>query len=234
MRLLVITSCTGSKRSECANALQQADFLHPARLKAREAELADLVCPAEDMYTGAQHRHVVAGMSILRRAGVDASLNILSAGYGLIPGDRAIAPYDVTFSTMGRKEARAWARRLGIPAAVRAAIRPYPLVIFLLGDKYLSAIEPPLRAGRGQRLIFFARPSEGRLDGPGVVVVPTGQELCARYGAGNIGLKGAMFEALARGVATAPAHWLEAMVADESDRTVQHVLAMGLAGGTDV
>lgn len=229
MRLLVVTSCTASKTRSAPNALQVVDFRDHERLRRREEELAHLRCQAAEMYEGPQHRYVRTGMRHLRQAGVAADLSVISAGYGLIPEDRPIVPYDVTFSTMGRREARAWAAYLGIPAAVRAAAATYPLVTFLLGDRYLSAVEPPVPAQPGQRLIYFARPGEGRVEGPGVTLVPVHLALCGRFHAGMVALKGAMFAALARAVAKDPA-WLDQIWADDTGTAIQDALAAGLGG----
>lgn len=111
---------------------------------------------------------------------------------------------------------------------MRAAIRPYPLVFFLLGDRYLTAVDPPVPAGPGQRLVFFDRPGDARLEGPGVTLVPTGKELYRTYGANEIALKGAMFLALARAVAAAPDTWLPAIHADATGAAGQEALAAGL------
>ncbi len=228
-QLLVITSCTASKRSDPPNALQQHDFGDAALLRQREHELAAYRCLAADMYTGPQHLHVVGGVRVLRAAGVQCKLAILSAGYGLIAEDRPIVPYDVTFAAMSRTEARRWAAFLGIPAAVRAAIRPYPLVIFLLGDKYLAAIDPPIHAAPGQRLLYFVRPAEARVSAPGVVAVEAGRAQCSIFGAGYMALKGAMFAALARAIASEPARWLPAVQADDTDRSVRQALETDLS-----
>lgn len=98
-----------------------------------------------------------------------------------------------------------WARRLRVAGAVREAVRGKDLVIFLLGSRYLDALEPPIAADTGQRLIFLAKPSEAtRLAGDGVVVVPAGRDQATRYGAGLVSLKGRMFERWAKAVARSP------------------------------
>jgi len=44
---------------------------------------------------------------------------VLSAGYGLIQGDREIVPYECTFSGMRAKEVDEWAQHLRIPDDAR-------------------------------------------------------------------------------------------------------------------
>lgn len=115
MRLLVISSCTRDKRHNSPAELAEPDFLDPAHLARREQELRHHSCPAGEMYTGRQHLLVRQGLGLLRRAGVQADLAIVSAGYGLIPEDRVIAPYNVTFTgktpATVRRRPTAWASR---------------------------------------------------------------------------------------------------------------------------
>lgn len=202
-RLLVISSCTGDKAVKIP-ALTLDDFADPNRLAQREHELASVRRPAAAMYTGRQHVYLMRGIDKLRAAfGNDfVDLRILSAGYGLIEADRAICPYDVTFSDMGKPQARAWARRLGVPSDVRAALEDVEVAIFLLGSRYLDAVDPPIAARGRQRLVFLAKPSESsRLTGAGVVTIPAGKSEATRYGSGLVALKGKMFERFAEALA---------------------------------
>src|SRR5690349_9429055 len=111
MRLLVITSCTGEKSVAPKNSLTLADFQKgAAHVRAREKELKEFLTPAGEIYTGEQHVRLMRGVSAVRDSQLSAfsfQLSILSAGYGLIPEDRKIAPYECTFATMKSKELRA-------------------------------------------------------------------------------------------------------------------------------
>jgi hypothetical protein len=142
VRVLVITSCTGEKSVESPKALTLEDFQKGSEhVLGREAEFAELLRPAEQIYTGQQHvrlmRGVVAfraGHSINGRAPA-LDLQILSAGYGLVPGSQKLAPYDATFQGMSKRELRKWADTLSVPTAFRGAVAgPYDLAIVLLGD----------------------------------------------------------------------------------------------------
>jgi hypothetical protein len=202
-RLLVISSCTGDKAVK-APALTLDDFADPDRLAQRERELASVRRPAAAMYTGWQHVYLMRGVDKLRRAfrSEFVELRILSAGYGLIEAHRAICPYDVTFNDMDKLQARAWARHLRVPGDVRASLEDFEVAIFLLGSRYLDAIDPPIAAHNGQRLVFLAKPSEtSRLAGAGVVIVPAGKSEATRYGSGLVALKGRMFERFAEALA---------------------------------
>ncbi len=201
--LLVISSCTGDKVVNTPAELTLEDFADADRLERREHELASFRRPASVMYTGKQHEYLMLGVDTLRQAYGDnfLDLRILSAGYGLIEEDRVICPYDVTFSKMGKPQRRAWGRRLGVHSDVRAAIEDFDVVIFLLGSDYLDAVDPPIAAREGQRLVFLAKRSESsRLAGAGVVTVPAGQSE-TRYGAGYLALKGKMFQRFAEALA---------------------------------
>ncbi len=125
MRLLTISSCTGAKTVVHPKALVQADFKSRERLAQRERELAAAIRPVAEMYMGGQHLALMSGVRLLRGAfGPEAvEVRILSAGYGLVKETQPIAPYDVTFNAMKKIEIAGWARYLGVPQAVRDAIR---------------------------------------------------------------------------------------------------------------
>jgi hypothetical protein len=178
------------------------------------------------MYTGAHHRFVLRGVSLLRDAFGPEMVNfrILSAGYGLIRSDRPICSYDVTFSNMSLGEARAWAQQRGIPDDVRKAVASADLVIFLLGARYLDVINLPIVAIGGQRIIFLASPRIwGRLEGSGIVTVPAGREQ-VKYGAPLISLKGKMFELWATAVVK-DADLLERTMIDDTSNTFLSALS---------
>jgi hypothetical protein len=221
MKTLVITSCTGEKATHHPAALTLDDFADPARLARREGELAASLRPAGEMYIGQQHLRAMSGVRLMRRRlGADAvQVAILSAGYGLIPEDRPIAPYDVTFETMGRSEARAWARHLGVPEAARRLVRAYDLVFILLGSDYLDALAPPLDPVPGQRMVFFAPLKEGARAGR-ATLVPAGREECARFGAGLVALTGRMLELLGGAVFREGEPLLGEILADDSPKTI--------------
>jgi hypothetical protein len=178
MRVLVISSCTKRKLVRVAKPLTLEDFKDPERRIAREKELSSSMREAAEMYTGDQHVEVMRGVKGIReRFGTQAvCVRIISAGYGLVSEDRPIAPYDVTFSNM-KREAAAWARCLHIADDVRETIRGWPLAIFLLGDDYFAAIDPPISpSDDGQRLLFVAKPRVAtRLSAIGVTWVPAGE-----------------------------------------------------------
>ncbi|MFB6275585.1 MAG: DUF6884 domain-containing protein, partial [Halothece sp.] len=126
-RILVITSCTGEKRQKPINQLIQSDFYETEQLKSREEELADFATPASQLYTGSQHLQVMKGVNHLRDAlGSEViDLMILSAGYGLIPEDQIIVPYEVSFNTMTGQEIDEWSRFLDIHRSLEQAIHNY-------------------------------------------------------------------------------------------------------------
>lgn len=116
IRMLVASSCTGRKSVSHDRVLALEDFRDPDRLRAREAELAGYRVPASRLYTGLQHVLMMNGVNTIRQhfAGESVTVRIVSAGYGLVPEDRLLAPYEVTFKDMGRRELLAWSRRLNI------------------------------------------------------------------------------------------------------------------------
>jgi len=142
----IITSCTGEKKVNHERQLTLTDFQKgPEQVARREAELKGSLTPAVELYSGLQHLRLLRG---IQAAGSNPSRTfdtdtwIVSAGYGLIQGSRAIAPYEATFIGMGSAERKQWARQLQLPGSVRKLLaQPADLIFVLLGDDYLDACE---------------------------------------------------------------------------------------------
>ena len=199
-RVLVITSCTGEKSVESPKALKLSDFQKgTAHVRKREAEVAEILRPAEELYTGQQHARLMRGVTAFRSAhpttgkGPALDLRILSAGYGIVPGSQKLAPYEATFQGMGKAELRKWAGTLGVPAAFRDAVaRPYDLALVLLGDDYLDAcaFDASVKLG-GPTLLFCGKNTLKKLPKLGNLhaVALTNAE-AKRFSCGLVALKG--------------------------------------------
>jgi hypothetical protein len=140
-RITVITSCTNRKAITHPDALGVNDFLRGERwVAAREASLP--LCPAETIYTGQQHQRLMAGVAAARQTGICVAVKVVSAGYGLISGDRRIVPYNVTFSGLSRQAIRASGKALALPEDFASALfSPSDIVLVLLGRDYLAACD---------------------------------------------------------------------------------------------
>src|SRR2546422_5783904 len=200
MRAVVVTSCTGEKRVNHDRALTLADFERgPSHVAAREAELTDLLTPAEDLYTGQQHVRLMRGVRAVRdhTGGRDVSLSldlwILSAGYGLVNGARRLAPYECTFQGMKRSVLRSCADQLNVPSEIRKLLAaPYDLGLLLLGDAYLEAcaLDDAVAFG-GPTLLFCGAHAAARLPKLERLRPVVLRNLDARrFSCGLIGLKG--------------------------------------------
>jgi hypothetical protein len=161
MELLLVGSCTGEKDvRDCPNLLTETDFDDPSALLRREAELSRWALPAVRLYMGWQHRYMMMGVNAIReRFGSAAcALKIISAGYGLVDEDRNLVPYEATFQSKRKRWIHDRAQRLGIPQALRQAIRNFETVIFLLGKEYLLSTLPLRTDGdhrSGQALLLL-------------------------------------------------------------------------------
>lgn len=193
MRILILSSCTGMKAVEHEHQLVRADFGRGAKHVARrEGKLTAFMRPAQEMYTGQQHVRLMRG--IARAAGhVDVDLHILSAAYGIVSGDRAVAPYELTFATMGKAELRSWADGLKVPTDLRTLLAdPYDLALILLGDDYLDAcaLNASVRLG-GPTLLFCGKNTLRKLPEIPLLkaVALTGAE-ATRFSVGLVALKG--------------------------------------------
>ena len=108
----------------------------------REAELVNSMRPAGMLYSGEQHVRLMKGVQAAREQGAKVRVSILSAGYGVVEEGQSIAPYEMPFNTMKKKESQAWATMLDIQKGVREALdAPSDMTLILLGDRYLQACE---------------------------------------------------------------------------------------------
>ena len=182
MKILVITSCTSKKKFNPPNELTIDDFRDIDILKQRELELESYKCKAIDMYKGMQHINLVEGVKTLRDTFSKdiVDVNIISAGYGLLKEEDVIVPYEVTFNNMKSTELNEWSNYLNIHSDVNEVIKGYDIVIFLLGGKYLKALQLPLETNENQRIIFLE----------------TKQDDAASFSYGLIGLKGYLMKLL--------------------------------------
>ena len=198
MKIRILTSCTGQKRYSPEDQLNQGDFgrLHePEAFALLEERLTEYRTPAEDLYTGLQHVRLMEGLRHMRKeCGPDSiDLWILSAGYGLIPGDRQIVPYECTFEGMRASEIDDWAMHLNIPQDVRQLFaEPADLVLVLLGDSYLRAIALDESVQFEALTVFFTgRTSQKRVGGRGIArTVLLSNPEATRFSCGSVGLKG--------------------------------------------
>ena len=200
MRILVITSCTGRKKHKSPNQLTYEDFASSERLHRRTVELKDFKVPAAEMYTGQQHRHLMAGLEEIRKVYGSAvvDLHIISAGYGLLAEDDDIVPYNVTFSGLNKVDLLARSNSLQLHERVETLIAGYDLVFFLLGKEYVQALQLPCEVPDTVTQIFLLGTGYRKLipDSPNVHFVPAGSGLARELGVMGVALKGFVFKQL--------------------------------------
>ncbi|WP_020602249.1 tRNA-guanine transglycosylase DpdA [Spirosoma spitsbergense] len=195
MKIQIITACTGEKAINHDRALIFSDFEAGAdKIKEREAELEPLLMPAASLYTGQQHVRLMKGITeSLLNTGIQAELFILSAGYGLIRSDRHIAPYEVTFATMKKKDLNSWSSFLNVPSDFRQTVQtPYDFSLILLGDNYLEACQltGDVQFG-GPTILFCGASAAKKMPKLGnLKVVPLTNKEAKRFSCGLVGLKG--------------------------------------------
>jgi hypothetical protein len=198
-RILVVTSCTGEKKYKPDNQLTLKDFKDKKLLAIGEKNLAESMSTAGEMYTGMQHLRLMEGVNSFRQSlGNEAvNVNILSAGYGLIPEDMSIAPYEVTFNGMKGHEVDAWSKYLGIREAFEIAVRDFDLVFLLLGENYLRSLNLPVITRPDQTFIFLASQSSRKwIKGLAAktYVLGLSNADAKKYSYGLVGLKGFLFK----------------------------------------
>lgn len=201
IKFLIVTSCTGDKKSNPEGKLLLEDFIEPEVLHRREEELKEYAIPAADMYTGMQHQRLMEGIKNLRNhfGSNVVDLAIVSAGYGLLNENDKIVPYEVTFNSMNTGKVLEWSNNLKINEDLSKLVEGYDLVIFLLGDKYLRALNLPLKnIDEDKKLIFLASPTSEKLipHRKQYHFVEVCQDDARSFGYGLVGLKGYLFKLL--------------------------------------
>ncbi|MBQ4899865.1 queuine/other tRNA-ribosyltransferase [Paenibacillus sp. Marseille-P2973] len=227
-RILVVTSCTGEKRHKPENQLVLEDFKDLATLKHREEELKEYRCTAGKMYTGSQHLALMEGIQQYRKSGGEITLNILSAGYGLLSEDDEIAPYEVTFNTMDSQTIKRWSAHQNITGDLQNIAKNYDLLFFLLGDKYLQAIDWPLNLREDQTAIFFAGSSSKSrlLNWDHYHVLTIGEKEAKEFKYGLIGIKGYLFAQLLLRIAKDNDHSTWESIIKRPELIREYVLSM--------
>jgi hypothetical protein len=209
MLIRIITSCTGEKAVTHEHQLTLADFQQGRQhVAACESELNGSLTPAISMYSGLQHQRLLRGIRMLESnpgAGFTVETWIVSAGYGLIPANRAIAPYEATFIGMNSADRRRWARQLDLPSSVRNTLaQPADLIFLLLGDDYLAGceIDGGVTLG-GPCLLFCGGHAAKRLpELPRLHKIELGNSHAKRFSCGLVGLKGELTSRFLEGLAS--------------------------------
>ncbi len=200
MKILIITACTGKKKVGHPSSLKISDFFQgDEHIKRCEKKIADLMCIAENLYTGQQHVRLMRGVEYIRDQQLESNtdwhvdLRILSAGYGLIESNREIAPYECTFQGMKTAEILALAEKRHIPEDFKKTVaRHYDLGLILLGDGYLKAcqIDSEVEWG-GPTILFCGKEAAKRLPkDEKLKIVPASNAEAKRFSCGLVGLKG--------------------------------------------
>jgi queuine/archaeosine tRNA-ribosyltransferase len=209
MRILTITSCTGEKVSSPANQLTLDDFVQGgAHLKSREKELKEFALPAGEIYTGQQHVRLIRGIDAVKEVkNFKIDLHILSAGYGMIPADRVVVPYECTFATMKTKKLRQWADKLQVPQGFRETVgQKYDFGLVLLGNNYLDACAVDAKVTFGGPTLLFCGTGTAKTLPPmnHVRVVAISNPEAKRFSCGLVALKGELAARVLKGVAKDP------------------------------
>lgn len=154
--------------------------------------LAGFVKPAEEMY-GGSFDAVRALAARLRRCGLETKIYIISARYGLIPGDEPVVPYEATLSGMSKEEIRAWAEARGIPQAALRLAEEHDVVALVLTRPYAEALGPALAQLLARDNVYAVLPA-ALARGRGNAVASKGlfarrrqveelaEMICSRYG----------------------------------------------------
>lgn len=189
-KVLILTSCTGKKIPHPGIELTEEDFSRgPEWIAEREAHAG--TCPANQMYQGRQHVVLMKGLEQIR-PDIEVEVKIVSAGYGLIDGNRPISPYEVTFGGRSAKQVRELGQRLGLPGDVRSLLETTDadLVVVLLGKNYLNACQLEGEVNVPAITVFVGlNESAPGFYGSSLCRVPLNNDIAREMRAGQVWLK---------------------------------------------
>lgn len=159
LNIFVLDSCTAKKRFKRLDiTCDVIDKFGREKLIKRD-DLRNVVLPARDMYMGGQHLYTVKAVEILRSIpNVNCvDFYILSAGFGLLEERTLIPPYECTFGIMKRKEIKYRSKKLHVEEKLLQIFekKKYDFCFFLLGVKYLIAIEDVLNQLPNSSTYYF-------------------------------------------------------------------------------
>jgi hypothetical protein len=208
LSISVLTACTGVKATSSPGQLTQADFAEGAhRIQEAHRRLLKSLVPAEQFYRGQQHLRLMRGVETARSLGHHISVSIVSAGYGLLAGERLVAPYSCTFQGMTAEVRREWAEHLELAEPVaRLLAKPSDLSVVLLGDDYFQACAPNgLPAVNAPTVVVCGARTALRIaPGPNVHPLVLRESDTRRFGCGLVGLKGEIAGRLLRWLSADP------------------------------
>lgn len=193
-KIMILTNCSNRKKYTPDNKLTKEDFHvdDPEHLVRRKAELAAFELPAYVMYKGRQHNTLIRNANKARALGLDVSIDIVSAGFGLLSSEDVIVPYDYAFEGMKETEQAQRAHELNLPTIIRNWFEaPAPLKIVILGKTYLNVLRLYSDVVYPSPTIFivgknsvFQTPT-----GTNIVVIPVSLEHATRFSESAIELK---------------------------------------------
>lgn len=202
MKIRIITSCTKEKHVNHPKQPLLEDFMRgPDHMARIEDELLDFLRPAEKLYRGKQHELLMRGVAHARAAGHEVDVFVVSAGYGLVPGHRKLAPYNATFDDFTEvKPFRQWARQLGVARDLHALLeKPADKTFLLLGNRYFEAAALHDVKAVGSPTYALVATEAARLLPSCIEPVVLPQSMTKHYRVGNIGLKGEVMARILEG-----------------------------------
>lgn len=195
-KILIIGSCTSSKKYSPSNEATEDELDSPLLRKQKEEELNRYIVDALNMYQGKQHKLTCEAFKMLQDQGKDVDFWIISAGYGLIKYDTKIIPYEATFAQKNKKYVKSRGKMLKIPDDFDKLITNYDKVILLLGKEYLLSLNFPRAIDENVDIIAMGGKETQKLlpDQKNIHFIPAGKDEGRKYGAALIYLKGVILK----------------------------------------
>jgi hypothetical protein len=163
MRVLVIGSCGKRKRFSSPDTPTCSDLADKFQLEKWVKKHPEMSCKAREMYTGNQARELVQAVDLLRTiSGMQVSLYIVSAGFGVLRENDTIPPYECSFNGMRKGEILERSSLLSIRQDFdRICEKNYDLSYVALGSNYLLSLGKDWQQPLNGSIIAFGKKTSG-------------------------------------------------------------------------
>nr|WP_154269893.1 MULTISPECIES: queuine tRNA-ribosyltransferase tRNA-guanine transglycosylase [Haloferax] len=204
LNILVVDQCSGSKEfPDGAPVFDAEETLKFSREELLDRENVPGIA-ASDLYTGRQQNYVREAVRKLRDGGHQVSRYFISAGFGLVPENEPLPPYEVTFSSMKVAEIRDRSSKLHIRSDLEKVFDEgnFDVVFFTLGKDYYNSIDidSMIQRIRADQIgvVFNREIVDEQFDN--IVSVPARTDDAKNHGTIVVGLKGVYLKNFARRV----------------------------------
>lgn len=208
MHIVIIGSCTKKKRYTLKEMASCADLDDVMAGRKKTSHLQAYSLPAIEMYTGKQHLYTKEAFHNLENVigKAQTKFYILSSGYGLIPHDMEITPYECSLTDLSVDQIKSRASFLKTSGVFKKVTANADLVFILLGVRYLYLLGLPFHLPQKPTYLFLCSDKGTKLlpHQPNIFYIKLGLGEARKFRVPLISLKGLLLRKFSRRVVQIP------------------------------